>query len=591
MGNFLGFSSMRVGVRLAVGFGLLIALLIGLTVTGVNRVSHINTGLRTIGDVNSVKQRYAINFRGSVHDRAIALRDVILEPKEQVQAQLDLIKKLADNYAKSAGPLDTMFAGTDVDGEERAALARIKEVEAQALPLTAQVIELRLADKGEEGLKLLLEKARPAYVDWLASINKLIDLEEAKNKTESANARDGAQGFAMLMIVLSALAILLAGFIGWTITLSIVQPIRKASQAARTMATGDMTLQIETTGHNDEIGEVLQALAELRSSLVGVLGNVRQGAENVDHASGEIAQGNHDLSARTESQATALQATAGSMDSLGSTVRQNADNARQANQLALNASRVAVQGGEVVDQVVETMKGINESSQKISDIISVIDGIAFQTNILALNAAVEAARAGEQGRGFAVVASEVRSLAGRSANAAKEIKQLISASVDRVGQGTVLADKAGATMGEVVTAIRRVTDIMGEISAASSEQSSGVAQVGDAVTQMDHSTQQNAALVEEMAAAAGSLKTQAQELVQAVAVFKLGSEGHVSAPRTKHPVPAPARTVARTPTATRTPALKNPVKLDAPKPANAKPVAAKSAASAGAADDGDWAAF
>ena len=525
MSNFFGPSSLKIGTRLALGFGLLIALLIGLTVTGVNRVSRINDSLQTIGDVNSVKQRYAINFRGSVHDRAIALRDVTLEPsKEQVQVQIELIRKLADNYDKSAGPLDSMMAGADA--EEKSALEKIKEVESRALPLTAQVIDMRLADKSEDALKLLLEKARPAYVEWLASVNKLIDLEEAKNKAESANARSVAQGFALLMMILSALAILLAGLIGWMITRSIVVPIRKASQATKTMATGDLTLHIDP-GHQDETGEMLRALTELRGSLVGVLRNVRRGAENVDTASAEIAQGNHDLSGRTESQASALEQTAASMEELSSTVRQNADNARQANQLALSASAVAIQGGEVVNQVVQTMKGINDSSQKIADIIGVIDGIAFQTNILALNAAVEAARAGEQGRGFAVVASEVRSLAGRSAEAAKEIKTLINASVERVVQGSAQVDQAGATMTEVVSAIRRVTDIMGEISAASNEQAIGVGQVGEAVTQMDQTTQQNAALVEEMAAAASSMKTQAQELVEAVAIFKLGIDGHI----------------------------------------------------------------
>ena len=250
---------------------------------------------------------------------------------------------------------------------------------------------------------------------------------------------------------------------------------------------------------------------------------VRAGASNIEVACSEIASGNQDLSARTEQTASNLQRTASSMEQLTSTVRQSADSARQANQLAMNASTVAVQGGEVVGQVVQTMKGINESSRKISDIISVIDGIAFQTNILALNAAVEAARAGEQGRGFAVVASEVRSLAGRSAEAAKEIKTLINASVERVEHGSALVDQAGATMLEVVSSIRRVTDIMGEISAASNEQATGVAQVGDAVMQMDQATQQNAALVEEMAAAASSLKAQAQDLVQTVAVFGAGN--------------------------------------------------------------------
>jgi methyl-accepting chemotaxis protein len=258
---------------------------------------------------------------------------------------------------------------------------------------------------------------------------------------------------------------------------------------------------------------------------------VRTSAENVSLASAEIAKGNNDLSERTEQQASALEQTAASMEELGSTVHHNADNARKAGELASAASVVAIKGGDVVGQVVETMKGINDSSRQIADIISVIDGIAFQTNILALNAAVEAARAGEQGRGFAVVASEVRSLAQRSAQAAKEIKELISASVERVGRGTTLVDQAGSTMQEIVSSVKRVSDIMAEISAASTEQSSGVQQVGDAVTQMDQGTQQNAALVEESAAAASRLSSQAVELVQAVAVFRLAQDAQALAPR------------------------------------------------------------
>ena len=268
----------------------------------------------------------------------------------------------------------------------------------------------------------------------------------------------------------------------------------------------------------------------MNDKLANIVGGVRANAEGVATASAQIAQGNQDLSQRTEEQASALEETAASMEQLSSTVKQNADNAKQANQLAIGASTVAVKGGEVVGEVVTTMKGINDSCKKIADIISVIDGIAFQTNILALNAAVEAARAGEQGRGFAVVATEVRNLAGRSAEAAKEIKSLITASVERVEQGTALVDQAGVTMTEVVNAIKRVTDIMGEISAASAEQSAGVSQVGEAVGQMDQVTQQNAALVEESAAAAESLKGQAHAMVQAVAFFKLSEEGSAPIP-------------------------------------------------------------
>jgi methyl-accepting chemotaxis protein len=318
------------------------------------------------------------------------------------------------------------------------------------------------------------------------------------------------------------LAVVLLG-VGLLITRSIVRQLGGepgvANAITHRMAQGELSVEIPLKAGDGS--SVMHGIKAMRDNMAGIVGQVRAGSESVATASSEIAQGNQDLSARTESQASALEQTAASMEQLGATVKQNADSARQANQLAQSASAVAIQGGEVVTQVVDTMKGINDSSRKIADIISVIDGIAFQTNILALNAAVEAARAGEQGRGFAVVASEVRSLAGRSADAAKEIKTLITDSVGRVEQGTALVDKAGSTMTEVVSSIRRVTDIMGEISAASTEQSSGVAQVGEAVMQMDQATQQNAALVEEMAAAASSLRSQAQELVKTVAVFKL----------------------------------------------------------------------
>ena len=326
------------------------------------------------------------------------------------------------------------------------------------------------------------------------------------------------------------LGLLLAGSLasGWlalAFLRSITGPVQHAVLVASAVASGDLSSPIHKLGSN-EIGRLMLSLSDMQRQLVDVVGKVRRGAQGVADASVEIAQGNSDLSARTEQQASALEETAASMEQLNSTVQQNADNARQANQLAHNASTVAVKGGELVAQVVLTMQGINDSSRRISDIIGVIDGIAFQTNILALNAAVEAARAGEQGRGFAVVASEVRSLAARSAEAAKEIKGLINASAERVEQGCLQVDQAGSTMTEVVSAIRHVTELMSQISDASREQSLGVSQVGEALTQMDHVTQQNAALVEEMASAAGSLKAQAAELVTGVGVFKLDLNDH-----------------------------------------------------------------
>ena len=323
-------------------------------------------------------------------------------------------------------------------------------------------------------------------------------------------------GVVMLLVLMATL---------WYMFHHIMQSLRTAVIASDQMAQGDLSHEVPTHGLT-EVSRLLMSLSAMRENLMGLVASVRGNAESVAAASAQIAQGNNDLSSRTEQQASALEETAASMEELSSTVRQNAENAQQANQMAMQASSVASEGGQVVNRVVETMKEINTSSQRISDIISVIDSIAFQTNILALNAAVEAARAGEQGRGFAVVAGEVRNLAGRCAQAAKEIKQLIADSVERVGQGTALVDQAGTTMVQVVESIRRVTDIMGEISAASSQQSMGVAQVGEAVTQMDQATQQNAALVEESAAAASNLQVQAQKLVEVVSVFKLQTAGH-----------------------------------------------------------------
>ncbi len=434
-------------------------------------------------------------------------------------------------------------------------------------------------------------EAHMQAVDQLAG--KLVSLQIADSgQLQAALTRAVTLNWGVLFV-----GVVLGIGIAMRISQTIVGPLKQASAATEQIASGDLSVAIPPGG-KDEVGVMLTSLALMQSNLAKLVANVRQGSEGVATASSEIAQGNNDLSARTEQQASALEETAASMEELGSTVKQNADSARQANQLAMSASTVAVRGGEVVGQVVETMKGINEASRKISDIISVIDGIAFQTNILALNAAVEAARAGEQGRGFAVVASEVRSLAGRSAEAAKEIKQLIGTSVERVEQGSTLVDQAGSTMTEVVDSIKRVTDIMGEISAASNEQSAGVSQVGEAVTQMDQATQQNAALVEQMAAAASSLKSQAQELVQVVSVFNVGGAqgsgggaarsnmSRALAPRLAASTPArlapkttPSKPAPR-------PALARPA---APAPKAAPKPAAKKATSAGG--DEDWETF
>ena len=351
-------------------------------------------------------------------------------------------------------------------------------------------------------------------------INALIKLQSDIAKKEFERSQSIYQMVRTSFIAGVLFGLLLAAFSGLWLVRAISRPLEQAVKIARGVAAGDLTQKIEVRSQ-DETGQLMQALKDMNDSLVKIAGDVRSGTDTIATASSQIAAGNLDLSSRTEEQASSLEETASSMGKLTSAVQQNSDNARQANQLAASAAQVAAKGGAVVAQVVDTMGSINASSRRIVDIIGVIDGIAFQTNILALNAAVEAARAGEQGRGFAVVATEVRSLAQRSAAAAKEIKTLIGDSVERVDQGAKLVDQAGATMEEIVASIRRVTDIMGEISAASQEQTSGIEHINEAISQMDQVTQQNAALVEEAAAASESMQEQAGNLSQVVSIFKL----------------------------------------------------------------------
>ncbi|WP_194712603.1 methyl-accepting chemotaxis protein [Noviherbaspirillum soli] len=520
-------NGLTVKARVSLGFAVVLAIMIALTTVGIFRVNSISDGLTTIGDVNSVKQRYAINFRGSVHDRAISLRDVTLvDSPTELQAALNDIVKLADDYAKSAVRMDDMFkTRTDISQDERQILASIKDIEARTLPMINRVIELRKAGQLEQAKEVMLKEARPAFVEWLARINKFIDLQEKMNQTVSSEARGLASGFQTLMLIITVAAVAIgvgiAGFIVRGILKSLGGEPSQASALAKSIAAGDLAVPIHT--RKDDRSSVLYAMKEMRDSLVQIVAQVRGGTETIATASAEIAIGNQDLSARTQQQAGALEQTTSSVGELTATVKQNANNARQANELAVAASQVAIKGGEVVSQVVTTMDSINESSRKVVDIISVIDGIAFQTNILALNAAVEAARAGEQGRGFAVVASEVRTLAQRSAAAAKEIKSLIGDSVEKVDTGSRLVNDAGATMQDIVVSVKRVTDIMAEISAASAEQTAGIELINAAVTQMDQVTQQNAALVEEAAAASESMQEQAASLAQVVSVFKVSN--------------------------------------------------------------------
>ncbi len=517
-------NNLRVGLRLGLGFGIILLITAVLALSGIWRIGALKEAGERVA-TREIEQRVVVeDWAASVRLNLVRIEaflkaiDVAYMEKltadvkatsEQTDAKAQRIAELVQD-AKGKELLAAVYTAREA---YQTKLAEIRELHRNAEPSVPAMVD---------------EQLRPLADKYLQSLDALRAAMEAQLKAGQQDSQAMASASQVLLGAGSVVTIVLGALMAWWVTRSIVAPLRRGMHAAEKIAEGDLTQPLNAA-NQDESGQLLQALAHMQSRLASIVSDVRRNAEGVAVASSEIAQGNHDLSIRTENQASALEQTSASMEQLGSTVRQNADNARAANQLAVNASNVAQQGGEVVAEVVETMKGISTASSKIADIIGVIDGIAFQTNILALNAAVEAARAGEQGRGFAVVASEVRSLAGRSADAAKEIKQLISASTERVDAGSALVERAGVTMQEVVASIRRVTDIVGEISAASSEQSQGVSQVGDAITQMDQTTQQNAALVEQSAAAAGSLRTQAAQLVQAMAFFHTGTGSSASA--------------------------------------------------------------
>ncbi len=574
-------TQIKIGPRLALAFGLLLALMVVMAATAVVQLRTLagHTTFFATSVVPSYEAVYEVMTTLSQRRRA-EFRHVVSTSAEfiaKTEAEITAFDKAIDagieHYEKSL----------TVDETDRRNTAAIKAAVAahratweplrvvSAAGATDPVMQARAAE-------MVLGDSQKAFAKVEADGKTWFDYNTQLSEHASAAAVASERLSTMLLAIGCLIGLMLGSAAAWLISRSITSPLAGAVLAANRVAEGDLTQRIES-GQKDETGELLRALARMQDALATTVGSVRTSAEGVATASAQIAQGNQDLSQRTEEQASALQQTAATMTELGQTVRHNADNAQQADQLARSASEAATRGGEVVGRVVDTMKGIHETSRKIADIIGVIDGIAFQTNILALNAAVEAARAGEQGRGFAVVAGEVRSLAQRSADAAREIKSLITGSVQQVDQGSTLVDQAGKSMQELVDSIRRVTDIVGEISAASGEQSRSVGQVGDAVTQMDQVTQQNAALVEESAAAAEGLRQQANQMVEAVGTFRIA--GHVAAPVAR-PAAAirtrPATTPARPARAAKSDAAPTPARVEDKAASTAEP-------------GGDWSTF
>jgi methyl-accepting chemotaxis protein len=511
------FSNIRIGTRLAAGFAILLLLFIASTSYSLIAARHATEATKRMTEQPLVKERLVSDWYMYTYS-AIARTALIARSSDETLATT-FAKPIADSVATSTELIKQVDALLTSD-EEKAMMKAIVAERAKYQAGKVEVMNAKKAGNAEASVHAFNEVFTPAAEAYSAKVKSLLAMQR-KSIDDTALALEVASARTFnLLVLLGVLVVLIGATFAYLISRSITRPLRSAVTVAETVANGDLTTTFEAAS-GDEIGDLMRALKGMNDSLFKVVSEVQQGTRSIAVASNEIAAGNLDLSSRTEQQAGSLEETAATMEELTATVRQNADNAHQANQLALAASGVAVKGGDIVGKVVDTMGAIDASSRKIVDIIGVIDGIAFQTNILALNAAVEAARAGEQGRGFAVVASEVRNLAQRSASAAKEIKDLIGDSVGQVNIGTRLVQEAGNTMRDVVDSVARVNDIMSEITSASQEQRTGIDQVNEAITQMDQVTQQNAALVEEAAAAAASLKEQADALANVAAGFKL----------------------------------------------------------------------
>ena len=564
--------------RLVAGFALVTVLLAMVAAAGLYGMHQLNRNIDQILDYNNPKMKLAGDLRASILDRSIAARNVAMftDPRE-MGIEVERIRKQEREYQKSYAELGELLDSEQAtSAEEKQLFANMKTLEAAVLPHFQRLIQLGLDNQVEEAARLIMHDLRPSQRAWIAGATALMAVETRINEEAGAAADVSNDAARNTILVLALVALAASVAVAFAIIRSILAQLggdpTEAQLVARQIAAGNLAVPVVSQHGGDD--SLMASLEAMRAQLNLMVVEIKESANLIASAAAEIADGNHDLSQRTEEQASSLEETASSMEEMTSTIRNNSDNAVQGRAVADSAATVAGTGlavvDRVVDQVTQTMSSINESSRKIVDIISVIDGIAFQTNILALNAAVEAARAGEQGRGFAVVATEVRNLAQRSAAAAKEIKVLIEDSVDKVGSGTKLVEQAGATMSQVVTSVRQVTDIVAAISAATDEQNAGIAQVHQAITQMDQVTQENASLVEETAAAAQLMRDQAEELQQAVAAFKISAaQAPVqAAPRAK--VAPIGAAVARAPKA---PAAKRaaPAKLANAKPASAKP--------------------
>jgi len=509
----------RIGTRLAAGFGLLIVFSLIMLVSGVYQLRHSADATRQMMQEPLQKERLVTDWYTGI---SASVQRATAVARSSDNALTELFAAANAASSKEISERQAQFAKLISTPQEQAMFEKLTEHRQAYIKARDAIIAAKAGGQLEQAQRLFEQTFLPASRDYLGSLQGLRDHQRASiDRTGADIDRSAARGYTLLGGI--GLTIALAGaLIAWLLTRSIVQPLTQAVQAAQAVAGGDLTRDLRAEGR-DEAAQLLRALHDMTQRLRGIVGDVLQGSQAIASSASQIAAGNLDLSSRTEEQASSLQQTAASMEEITATVRHNADNARQANQLAQETATQATRSGQVADQVVATMGGIHDASRRIVDIIGVIDGIAFQTNILALNAAVEAARAGEQGRGFAVVASEVRSLAQRSAEAAKEIKGLIGDTVNKVDAGTQLVEQAGASIRDVVTSVQRVRDIVAEISAATQEQTTGLEQVNQAMTQMDLVTQQNAALVEESTAATQTMETQASQLARTIGVFRVGA--------------------------------------------------------------------